>query len=894
MGEVWKTRDTKLGREVAIKSLPEAFASDSDRLARLEREARMLATLNHPNIAHIYGLEESDGTRFLVMELVAGETLADRLRRGAIPVEEALKLGLQIAEALEAAHEKGVIHRDLKPANIKVTPGGQVKVLDFGLAKAFIGNDSRNESPLDLSNSPTESIAATRQGIILGTAAYMSPEQAKSRQLDKRTDIWSFGCVLMEMLTGRATFSGDDVTDILASVLRADPDWNSLPANLNPRLREVLDRCLEKDVNKRFRDIGDVRIDLQKVLADPTGSLAGALGKSPRSWVRTTILSAAVVVLAIVVTGFAAWRLKPPDPHPVMNFIDVLPEDQAQVIRAAQGLQNASIIDIARDGSRLVYSTGTQIYIRNLNEMEPRPVQGASGNAVFAPIFSSDGQWLIYASVGPPISFKRIPVTGGTPATIVDGLKWPPFSVSSDVNEMLLFSQPEGIMEVPSNGGKPRLVIPAAAGERLASPQRLPDGKSILFTVTTNTGVTGWDSGQIQVYSPGTGSRTTVWMAGNAARYVPSGHIVFAQGGTLFAVPFDLSHLKVTGGQVAMVEAVFRNTLGNSDATQYAISNTGSLVYFPGNPAVTDGNRALVWVDLKGKVTSIPEAPLRAYTMARISPDHRKVALQINNGNQNDIWTFDLESHVLTQLTFDAANEMYPLWSRDGSRIFFYSAKKPSGVYSIPSQGGDATFIAGSDTLRLFPASLHKDARTIAVIVASGATSIDVSTLTLGGNGKFEPLLAEDYIENEPDFAPNGNFMVATENLDGRNSITVRPYPDVHKYRIIVDNGRGPVFSGDGSEIFYFNGSGISAAAIEYGSGIRIMTGQALFAGSYWYGVAGPSGGQGRAWDPDPNGKRFLMIKIPAASNAKPDLIGRQINITLNWFQALKAKLPVP
>jgi Tol biopolymer transport system component len=629
-------------------------------------------------------------------------------------------------------------------------------------------------------------------------------------------------------------------------------------------------------------------------LTDPRGELAGASAKQPQSWKRTALLSAAVVIIVIAATGVAAWKLKPADAHPVMSFIDALPEDQAQAIRAAQGLQNVSIIDIARDGSRLVYSTGSQIYIRNLNEMEPRPVQGASGTAVFAPVFSSDGQWLIYASAGPPFLLKRIPVTGGSPATVVEGLTSPPFSIFWDTNDLLLFGQSQGFMEVPSNGGNPRLVIPAATGERFASPQRLPDGKSILFTVTTSVAANGWDAGQIQVYSPGAGSRTTVLMGGSAARYVPTGHLVFAQGNALFAVPFDVSRLKVTGNQVPMVEAVFRNSLGNSDATQYAISDTGSLVYFPGNPAVIAENRTLAWLDQKGVEVPIPEVPPRAYTMARISPDRKKVALQINNGNQNDIWTFDLERSVLTQLTFDPANEMYPLWNRDSTRIYFYSAKQPSGVYSIPSQGGEATFIAGSDTLRLFPASLYRDGKTIAVIAASGASSIDVMTLALGGNGKPEPLLAEDYIENEPDFSPNGNFIVATEVLDGGNRIIVRPYPDVHKNRIIVDNGRGPVFSADGSQIFYFNGNGISAAAVEYGPDIRIQKGPQLFGGSYWYGVAGPSGGQGRAWDVDPNGKRFLMIKIPAAAKSTPNLIGRQINITLNWFEELKTKVRVP
>ena len=741
-------------------------------------------------------------------------------------------------------------------------------------------------------------MAATQQGLILGTAAYMSPEQAKGREVDKRADIWAFGCVLTEMLTGHTAFSGDGLSDLLASVIKGEPNWHGLPANLNPRLREVLERCLEKDVNKRFRDIGDVRADLQKVLADPKGLLAGPPAVRPQGRKRTAMLAAAAALIAIAVTGTVAWKLKPVDARPVMRFSEVLQEDQSARIRGAVPLQTVPLIDLSRDGARIAYSAVNQIYVRDLGEMEPRPVLGATG-LVFAPAFSPDGQWLVFASgAAPPFALKRIPVTGGTPSSIVDGLRSVPYSVRWDERDTILFVQSEGIMEVSANGGKPKLVIPAAAGESLASPQYLPGGNSILFTVTTAIGLKRWDAGQVQVYSPDAASRTTVWTGGSAARYVRTGHLVYAQGNSLFAVPFDLGRLKVTGNQVPMVEGVLRGSAGTSDAAQYAISESGALAYFPGSAATADaGNRTLVWVDQKGNEVPVAGAPPRAYTMARISPDRRKVAIQIRNGDNNSLWTLDLETSVLAQLTFDSENNANPVWSRDGSRIFFASTKDPRGVYSIPSNGGESVRVAGSSEFQAFPWSLYKDSKTLALITAVSAAEIHAMSLSLGGDGKFEPLLTENYIQTEPGFSPNGNYITATEVIEGTNgsTITVRPYPDVRRNRIAVANGRGPVFSGDGSQVFYFSGDGISAASIEYEPSIRTGKPQLLFRGAYWYGAGGPTGAQGRAWDPDPNGKRFLMIKMPAEPNAQnSNPIGHQINIVLNWFEELKAKASAP
>ena len=507
MGEVWRARDTKLGREVAIKTLPEEFAKDADRLARFRREAQLLASLNHPNIAAIHGFEEDNGTHFLVLELVEGDTLADRWKRGAIPVEESLKLALQIAEALEAAHEKGVIHRDLKPANIKVTPDGKVKVLDFGLAKAFEGE----AADASLSNSPTLSMAATQQGVILGTAAYMSPEQARGEVADRRADIWAFACVLFEILTGNKTWSGRTVTDVIAALVAREPEWNSLPPNLHPRIRFLLDRCLEKEQKDRCQGIAEVRVDIQKVLADPSGVLVEPVAEAVQAQPQSKLPWVAAIVLGMVVAGVAAWNLRPaPDPRPVSRSDYDLPE--SHVLRNL----GRAVVALSPDGSSFVYNTTQGLYIRRMDELEARLIAGTEGE-LRNPFFSPDGQWVAFDAAG---QLQKIAISGGTPVGLgpargLNGASW-----GSD--DMMLFGQPEGIYRVSANGGTPELIIEEDEGERFDGPQLLRDDW-ILFTV--GAGLGNWDNAQIVVQSLESGERKTLW-TGSDARYVPTGHLV--------------------------------------------------------------------------------------------------------------------------------------------------------------------------------------------------------------------------------------------------------------------------------------------------------------------------------------------------------------------------------
>jgi serine/threonine protein kinase len=508
MGEVFRAKDQKLGRDVAIKVLPEEFAKDADRVARFQREAKLLASLNHPNIAAIYGLEESTGTHFLVLELIEGDTLADRLKHGAIPAEESLKLALQITEALEAAHEKGVIHRDLKPANIKVTTDGKVKVLDFGLAKAFSGDQEQ----VNLSNSPTLSDMATQQGVILGTAAYMSPEQARGKPVDKRTDIWAFGCVLYEMLTGKAAFQGEDVTEILAAVVKSGVNLELLPENLHPDIRKLITRCLQKDQKRRYSGIGDVQYEIEQVLADPGGVFVQPMATAkPRKKLRVGIpWVAAAVVLSIIIGGLAVWYFRPAEPPHVMRFDYELPMD------GQFSALDYPALAISPDGKQFVYSTAEGLFLRSVDEFTTKLIAGTQASTS-QPFFSPDGKWVGYFSVS-DLSLKKININGGASVTLCNIT---PYGMHWGTDGTIICGQPGNLMKVSSNGGNPEPLLKSKSGVCFY-PQMLPDGKTVLYTAPV-------PQPRIMVQSIETGEPKELF-AGIAARYVSTGHIVSELG----------------------------------------------------------------------------------------------------------------------------------------------------------------------------------------------------------------------------------------------------------------------------------------------------------------------------------------------------------------------------
>jgi serine/threonine protein kinase len=892
MGEVYRAKDRKLGRDVAIKVLPEEFAKDTDRVARFQREAKLLASLNHPNIAAIHGLEESGGANFLVLELVEGETLADQIKRGPIPVEESLKLALQIAEALEAAHEKGVIHRDLKPANIKVTPAGKIKVLDFGLAKAFAG-DQEN---LNLSNSPTLSNAATQQGVILGTAAYMSPEQAKGKTVDKRADIWAFGCVLYEMLTGQAAFQGEDITEILASVVKGGANLDLLPSNLHPRVREAIIRCLQKDLKRRYSSITDARYEIEQSLADPSGVLVQPVTiMEPRTRLRTILPWAiATLVLGLVIAGMAVWKLKPPKPKRVLRFDYELP--------AGQQFNNNEIgsaqpqLAISPNGSQFVYGTNEGLYIRSVDALDARLIAGTDKDSA-NPFFSPDGQWICYASQSDQ-KLKKVAISGGAPVALCDisvfvaGASW-------DSDNSIVYSDiSSGIMRVSANGGTPESLVKGSFADTTkkgfpAYPHMLSDEKTLLFTNGAATAATT----QIMIQSLPSGERKELVKGGWGARYLPTGHIVYTLTNNnifnLFAVPFDLDKLEVTGGSVSVLE-------GFSAA---AFSDSGTLVYVP-QPAVVAGatstvssGRILVWVDRQGKEEPLG-AESDAYNSPKISPDGTRVALTSTSGN-TDIWIWDIPHKIPTRLTFDKANNSNPIWTPDGKRIVYRSEQSGGlgGVYWKTADGiGEAELIGSKSDRAIAPRSLSPDGKILATQELSLASlGLDIGMLSMEGKREMKELLQEKYWEAEPQISPDGRYVAYQSDESGKVEIYVRSFPDVNKGKWQVSSGGGdsPLWSPDGRELFYRSSDATMSVEVATEPTFKRGNPKILFRGTY--SAQALLKMATTQWDIHPNGKKFLMMKPAASTGTAPAAASPQpkINIVVNWFEELKARVPV-
>ena len=862
MGEVWRARDTKLGREVAIKTLPEDFAADAGRLARFEREARLLASLNHPNIAAIYGHEVFEGTRFLVLELVEGETLSERLKRGPLSIEESLALARQIAEALEAAHDKGVIHRDLKPANIKITPDGNIKVLDYGLAKALTG-DAVAES--DLTSSPTLSMQATRYGVILGTAAYMSPEQARGEAVDKRADIWAFGCVLYEMLTGRTTFDGRTASDVLAGVLRAEPDWNLLPPTLHPRLREVLERCLEKEAKNRWHDIADVRVDLEKLLKDPVAPVVEKARVEPRPvlpWVvGTFVLTAAVVAMAV-------WNLKPSEPKAVTRFVHDLPKDQR-----LSGV-GRMLVAIAPDGSRLVYVANDQLYLRNLDEAVAHPIAGTDETR--NPFFSPDGEWIGYWADG---QLKKIAVGGGVPVPICEAAT-PPFDAVWHEDDTIVYSSGESVMRVSADGGTPERLI--ATDDSILAPRLLPDGETLLFVLVDEQGP------HIAVQSLASGERKLLHDGGRV-QYVSTGHLVYGRDGALFAMPFDVGSLELVGGPVALVEGV--------DRAQYAISDTGTLVYV--DRGSVDHSRILALANRNGDI-DVLDAPPAEYLSPRLSPDGKKLVVQTLDQGVGVLWIYDLSrDRAIQQFSFEGDNQ-YPIWTPDGERVTFASDR--DGTMSLYWKRADGRGVAerlttADEGTSHWPSSWSPDEQVLAYMVQTGARQgdWDVWTLSIDGNAAESLYDVPETVHMGPVFSPDGRWMAyGFGDIPGSQDIYVEPFPPTGaRRRISQDGGLFPMWSRAGTELFYRptvsrgGTTGVSLRVVDIAtepdfafSNERSLPLDRFVVVAFY-----------RDYDIMPDGEKLLMMfpeGVTDASGPPP----QRIHVVLNWFEELKERVP--
>jgi len=855
MGVVYLGRDTRLNRRVAIKVLPEAFALDPERLARFEREARLVASLNHPNIAGIYGIEGEGGHRFLALEYVDGETLAERIARGPLPLDEALDICRQITAALEAAHEGGVVHRDLKPANIKVTTAGEVKVLDFGLAKG--GAETGSESSSDLSHSPTLTRAATGAGVILGTAAYMSPEQARGKAVDKRADIWAFGCLLYECLTARQAFAGETVSDMIALILAGEPDWNALPTATPERVRGLLRRCLEKDARRRLRDIGDARMEIEDVLAVRASSssmVAGTTAVKRSRWVFEWARLAGVALLAAAAAWFVPRAFRGPERIQTSRF--TVPQPQG-VFLFTDGASPA----ISPDGRLMTFvandSTGeSRIWLRKLESTVAKPIPGTNKTERYV-FWSPDSREIAFDSEG---KLKKISVAGGD-AEVVCSIKSLRGGSWNRGGVILIAPNPNGcIYRVPASGGEPQPVttLDSTRGETAHRfPQFLPDGRHFLFTTLPAR------AGKFDIYlgSLDSPKRQLLLTASTGVTWAPPGHLLFARDGKLIAQGFDANAMRLRGEPVPLGDVVTGTTYSGGPIA--SASRTGSVVYIP--LQVTD--QRVAWVDFSGReVAPIPLAP-GPYTAGSLAPDDRRVALQRSESvDASDIWIADLERGVATRFTDEPGTNEAPIWSPDGTRIAYGWSNNSAQVLKIKSLVGDtvATFLE-SDPLFKRDHRWSPDGQNIIYSRLDPSTQWDIWVLPLGGDRKPFPYLRTRFSEYGAEVSPDGRWILYQSDESGQFEIYVQSFPiPGGKYQVTTGGGAYATWSRDGRQIYYaLNSDPIHAFEADVQIGAEFRLGPPRLA------VTLPKDQRGIV--PSHTAKRFLAL-LPAGNDPTPSI----------------------
>jgi serine/threonine-protein kinase len=878
MGEVYRATDTNLGRDVAIKVLPDGFTQDAERLARFEREARTLASLNHPNVAIIHGVEKAVGNFALVMELVEGPTLADRIREGAIPVDEALPIAKEIAAALEAAHEQGIIHRDLKPANVKVRPDGMVKVLDFGLAKTLEAAPATDRSVSPTITSP----AMTQAGMILGTAAYMSPEQAKGRAADRRSDIWAFGCVLYEMLTGTRPFDGEDVADTLAAILRGEPDWSRLPHDTPPAVVAFIKRSLEKD---RRRRIGDIAAALF-VLSEPWQASSGARREPASAFARYPVAAIAAATIAAVSIAAGAWwigtRSVAAEPKLVARF-------EAPLLRGNEefAFLGRKVLALSPDGRHIAFITTRRVGVRSLERVEPvtlRSHDTTRQDNIQTVFFSPDSQWVGFWQDG---QIRKIGVGGGTPVAIAASPNPSAFSWEDDGT--IVFAVQGEILRVPEAGGTPEVIVKNLNG-RVQSLQLLP-GRSILFTLFPVGTITGTE---IIVRSLDTGEQRTVLRNGIDARYVPTGHLVYFDAGALLAARFDLRAPTVSGAPVPVAEAVASSSaMGRTiSAAHFAISRAGTLAYVGGGLNVST-TRTMVWVDRAGKEESLG-AEERAYVYPRLSPDGSRIALTLADQDR-DIWIWETARKQLRRLTSDPASERYSIWTPDGQRIAFGSNRDgQAGTWWQAADGSGVPERLATMPFERFgnlvPNTISPDgSRLVATATGPGAGGgADLWIMKLTGDPEPAGLLQAEFSERAAEISPDGRLMAYETIERGQGEVWVRPFPDVNSGKWPVSNSGGsqPLWSRSGKELFFIDASGaLMSVAVESQSPLVFGTPAKIMNNSYVWSVPTFAG---RQYDISPDGKRFLRLK-----STNESITAGSVTIVQNWFEELKRLVPV-
>ena len=855
MGVVYRARDTKLGRDVAIKVLPADLSHDAERLSRFEREARLLASLNHPHVATLHGFEEDLGTHYLVMELVEGETLGERIARGPLSLDEALPLFRQIAEGLEAAHEKGIIHRDLKPGNVKITPEGNVKVLDFGLAKVFSAahaSGPQSESPT-LTRSPSES------GVILGTAAYMSPEQARGKALDKRTDIWSFACCLFEALTGRAPFLGETVSDTLAKILEREPAWGALPGRTPKRVRDLLTSCLTKDPANRLRDIGDARIEIVKVLTEPE-ELAD---REPTRDRRTILAVGAVAVVSVALALWSLTRTPEPAAQPVIRSTILLPDGEALVYAGAISPDGRYVAYVANEDS-------PRLYLRSVEVLAARPIEGSEGAET--PFFSPDSEWVGFSKGR---TLFRAAVSGGAPLRVSDVETWSA-GVDWHGDSLVYGGGPStGLFRVSAAGGNPEVLTILNQEQREKShrfPQVLPGGHAVLFTLATST-TESWDDASVAVAAMRTGEYKIVLKGGSDARYSPTGHLVYARGGALHAVTFDLEKLEVTGQPVPVLPGVMTSVA--SGQAEFALAENGSLVYAPGLSRTKD--RRVVWVDRDGRVEPLIETP-RPFIALGLSPDGRFLALQVHTCIDS-IWLYEIARGTLTRWTTEWDN-FTPAWAPSGREIAFASARGSAlNLYKHGVDGvGEAKRLTTNDHTQ-FPTSWSPDGAVLAFEDNAVETGVDIWMLSISGDPAPEPFLHGRANEMWPAFSPNGRWIAYQSDETGQFEVYVRRFPGGGGMRqVSTEGGAFPIWNPNGKELFYLSGDKMMAVVVETEGELVLGRPTVLFERHY---------PRDSTFAVTPDGRRFIVLDDSVAEAAPTYLV-----LVQNFGEELKRLAP--
>jgi eukaryotic-like serine/threonine-protein kinase len=848
MGEVWRARDTRLGRGVALKFLPDGFVDDPERHARFEREAKVLASLNHPHIATLYGLEHLDGQHALAMELVEGEGLDERIARGPIPMDEALPIALQIAEGLEAAHERGIVHRDLKPANVKVRPDGTVKVLDFGLAKAW----EEQVEGSDLALSPTITGHHTRAGVILGTAAYMSPEQARGKPVDKRADIWAFGCVLYEMLTGARTFGGETVTDVIAAVVTREPDWSALPPAVPPRVHQALRRCLEKDPRRRFRDIGDVTFELTD--AASRRGLENAVSAAPRAPAarpsRRMALPWAVAGAALIIAaGFAVAYLRSVSSAPSAVRSYILPPGKSSFV--FNGATGGAVL--SPDGSRLVFSATDEagkrlLWVRPLDSLTAQPLEGTDGASY--PFWSPDGRFVgFFASA----KLKKIDVSGGPAQSLCDapngrGGTW------SRAGVIVFAPDVFGALErVPSAGGTPVAVTKLDKTQAQASqrwPFFLPDGRHFLYWGGQPLSHSQKERG-IWVASANGGEPRFLVPADSDALYAPPGFLLYLIDQSLMAQPFDAGRVKMTGEAFPIAEEVASPE--DYRLGRFSVSENGTLVYLTGQH---DRFQA-TWLNADGAQLGTLGEPATIVGSIRLSPNGQTLAepVQDTQTKNTDIWLVDLARGVRTRFTFDPAEDQEPVWSPDGDRIVWASSAQGHFdlVMKSASGAGNVEVLVASDTTK-YPDDWSRDGRFISFtqIDPKAKSGADLWILPMFGDRKPYAFLATRFNEGNGVFSPDGRWLAYESDESGRPEIYITAFPQGGaKWQVSQGGGTTPSWRPDGRALVYATPDGrlMEAGVDAKGGAVEVGTPHEFskthlpdFGSEVWFYTLAPKG----------------------------------------------------